>query len=83
LSRDKTNPPLTERGENGVLYEDCPARNRVQLFFRGKPDSAIRDRLKSNGIPVDTIPPMLAGAPQFPVARRGQVFVRPEEPAAN
>jgi len=49
LSRDKTSPPLTERGENGVLCEDCPADYRVRLFFPGKPDSAVRDRLKSNG----------------------------------
>jgi len=49
LSRDKTSPPLTERGENGVLCEDCPADYRVRLFFLGKPDSAVRERLKSNG----------------------------------
>jgi hypothetical protein len=49
LSRDKTSPPLTERGENGVLCEDCPADDRVRLFFPGKPDSVVRDRLKSKG----------------------------------
>jgi len=49
LSRDKAAAPTSQRGENGVLYEDCPADNRVRLFFPYIPDVAIRARLKSQG----------------------------------
>jgi hypothetical protein len=49
LSRDKASPPLAQRGENGVLCKDCPADNRVRLFFAGKPDEDTRTRLKRNG----------------------------------
>jgi hypothetical protein len=49
LSRNKAAAPTTLRGESGVLYEDCPVDNRMRLFFPGKPDVAIRDRLKSHG----------------------------------
>jgi hypothetical protein len=49
LSRDKASPALVQRRENGVLCEDCPADNRVRLFFTGKPDEATRSRLKGSG----------------------------------
>ena len=49
LERDKAAPETTQEGNNGVRLEDCPSDNRVRLFFPGKPDSAIRTRLKSNG----------------------------------
>ena len=49
LERDKAAPETTQDGNNGVRLEDCPSDNRVRLFFPGKPDSAIRTRLKSNG----------------------------------
>lgn len=49
LSRDKATEPTTIRGEDGVLYEDCPADNRVRLFFSRIPDVTVRTRLKSKG----------------------------------
>jgi hypothetical protein len=49
LGRDKATKPTTIRGENGVLYEDCPADNSVRLFFTYIPDVATRTRLKSHG----------------------------------
>jgi hypothetical protein len=49
LSRDKAAPPTTLRGDNGVLCEDCPADNRVRLFFSLIPPVEIRVRLKSDG----------------------------------
>ena len=48
LSRNKASAPLSLRGD-GVLCEDCPADNRVRLFFTGIPNQAIRTRLKSMG----------------------------------
>jgi hypothetical protein len=48
LSRDKASAPLSIRGD-GVLCEDCPADNRVRLFFTGIPAVAIRTRLKACG----------------------------------
>jgi hypothetical protein len=49
LSRDKAAAPSTQRGDNGVLYEDCPADQRVRLFFTMIPPVEIRARLKSDG----------------------------------
>jgi hypothetical protein len=49
LSRDKAAVPTTQRGENGVLYQDCPADNRVRLFFPYVPDVFTRTRLKAQG----------------------------------
>ena len=48
LSRDKVSAPLSFRGD-GVLCEDCPADNRMRLFFTGIPDVATRTRLKGFG----------------------------------
>ena len=49
LSRDKVTAPTTLRGDNGVLYEDCPADHRVRLFFSMIPAAEARARLKSDG----------------------------------
>ena len=49
LSRDKAAAPTSQRGENGVLSQDCPADNRVRLFFPYIPDVTTRTRLKAQG----------------------------------
>jgi hypothetical protein len=49
LERDKAAPETILEGDNSVRLEDCPSENRIRLFFPGKPDEAIRARLKSNG----------------------------------
>jgi hypothetical protein len=49
LERDKAQPETILEGDNDVRLEDCPSDNRVRLFFPGKPDEAIRSRLKGNG----------------------------------
>lgn len=41
--------PAAEIEGNSARIEDVPADNRVRLFFLGKPDVAIRSRLKSAG----------------------------------
>lgn len=41
-------PASSIQGERARL-EDCPADNRVRLFFPGKPDEATRTRLKQRG----------------------------------
>lgn len=48
ISKAKETPASEIQGD-GVKIEDCPADNRVRLFFDGKPDADIRARLKSNG----------------------------------
>ncbi len=49
LSRNKATPETAQENENGLRLEDSPSDNRVRLFFPGKPDAAIRSRLKSSG----------------------------------
>jgi hypothetical protein len=48
LRRAKSAPIQTAERE-GLRIEDCPADNRLRLFFDGKPSEAIRSTLKSNG----------------------------------
>lgn len=48
ISRAKATRGFEAQGDNARL-EDCPAENRVRLFFPGKPDEATRSRLKSAG----------------------------------
>ncbi|EIQ02187.1 hypothetical protein OpiT1DRAFT_00770 [Opitutaceae bacterium TAV1] len=48
LKRGKAAPDVVKEGQNARL-EDCPAENRIRLFFPGKPDEPIRDNLKSHG----------------------------------
>jgi hypothetical protein len=48
LRRAKAAPVQTAERE-GLRIEDCPADNRLRLFFDGKPSEAIRSTLKSNG----------------------------------
>ena len=48
IERAQQTPSTTAEG-NGVRLEDCPADNRVRLYFPGKPDADVRSRLKSCG----------------------------------
>jgi hypothetical protein len=48
ISRAKAQKGFEAQGENARL-EDCPAENRVRLFYAGKPDVETRDRLKKTG----------------------------------
>lgn len=48
LERAKTAPEVQVEGDKARV-EDCPAENRVRLFFPGKPDADVRGRLKSGG----------------------------------
>ena len=41
--------PATEQEGTKARLEDCPAENRVRLFYAGKPDTGIRATLKSSG----------------------------------
>lgn len=41
--------PTTEQEGTHARIEDCPTDNRIRLFFPGKPDADVRERLKSSG----------------------------------
>lgn len=51
ISRNQALPDTAQESENGngIRLEDCPAENRVRLFFPGKPEAEVRTRLKSSG----------------------------------
>ena len=48
LERDHATPPAEVEGAHARV-EDCPADNRVRLFFPGKPTADVRTRLKRSG----------------------------------
>jgi hypothetical protein len=49
IARNQALPTTEKEAANGIRLEDCPAENRVRLFFPGKPDVTIRTKLKSSG----------------------------------
>lgn len=48
ISRNQSIAPSEQVGSAATM-EDCPADNRVRLTFPGKPDVAVRTRLKQSG----------------------------------
>jgi hypothetical protein len=48
ISQHQAEPAIEAEGDK-ARFEDCPAENRVRLFFPGKPDVEVRSRLKSCG----------------------------------
>ena len=48
IERAHATPDTEVEGDNARV-EDCPAENRVRLFFPGKPEADVRKRLKDNG----------------------------------
>lgn len=48
LERAKAAPTVETIGERARL-EDCPADNRIRIFYPGKPASEVRQRLKRGG----------------------------------
>lgn len=49
LQAAKATPEKTIECASGLRVEDCPADNRVRLFFPGKPEYEVRAKLKKNG----------------------------------
>lgn len=47
VERAKVAPAVEIESENGIRMEDCPAENRVRLYFPGKPDEETRSTLKA------------------------------------
>lgn len=48
ISRNQDRPDIEQQGANATI-QDCPAENRVRLFYPGKPAADIRAELKSCG----------------------------------
>lgn len=49
LTKAKATPAKSFECAEGLRVEDCPADNRVRLFFPDKPSAEVRGKLKSNG----------------------------------
>jgi hypothetical protein len=48
ITRNRQMEEMSFKGESATV-EDCPADNRVRIFFQGKPPEAIRTELKKSG----------------------------------
>ena len=49
LTKAKATPEKSFECAGGLRVEDCPADNRVRLFFPDKPSADVRGKLKSSG----------------------------------
>lgn len=49
IKRKQAAPDVKAAGKDGIRYEECPADNRVRLFYQGKPAEEVIKELKSFG----------------------------------
>ena len=49
IERDQSRESVEYEAGDGIRIEDCPAENRVRIFFPGKPEASVRSDLKRHG----------------------------------
>lgn len=75
VTRNQAKEETVIEGENARL-EDCPADNRVRLFFSGKPDESIRADLKALRFSLVANHRRMAGIPELRHDRQSEAGCR-------